>query len=120
MTASPWRGRNLQSFVSRVRVPWLSFRGCGEMGFQRSQINIVLSALDYLGVSVEDAGKMSYNELDGLLSGYDIPDAVWVELWAEGSGKKPRVRNIVHTKPIARVRFIAMLKQLHQMEYETT
>jgi hypothetical protein len=86
------------------------------MGFRNSQINIVLAAIDHLEITPEDAATIPYNELKEKLVDYDVPDAVWVELWAEGSGKKPRIRNIVHTKPISKQRFFAMMKQVHSMD----
>lgn len=82
------------------------------MGFRQSEINAVLSTLDDLGLTPEEANKLKYSELQEKLVDYEIPSVSWVELWAEGSGKKPRIRNIVHTKTISKQRFCAMLKQV--------
>lgn len=88
------------------------------MGFRRSQITSVLIALEYLNLSFEDVAKITYKELEQKLVDYEVPDAVWVELLAIGSGPKPRIRNIVHTKPISRQRFLAMIKQSNTVKEE--
>jgi hypothetical protein len=88
------------------------------MGFRRSQISVVLSALEYLDLNFEDVAKITYKELEEKLVDYETPNAVWVELWADGSLPKPKIRNIVHTKPISRQRFLAMIKQSYTVKEE--
>lgn len=84
--------------------------------FRQSQIGIVLSAIEHINSDMIQVRQIPYSELKDKLKNFVIGEAKKVEILTDGSVKKPVVRTIMHSQPISKNRFFAMIKQVYSLE----